>query len=112
MILQTLTNTQNLTLNLVLELTDNGQVLASVLELPNCHVEAATEEQAIAQLRQLIGDRLSKAKILPIEIPLTHSVQAENPWMEFAGIFEGDEEFAELADELRRERKLDVDDTP
>lgn len=100
---------QSLTLNLVLEKTENGLSVASVLELPNCRVEAPTDEQAIAQLRQLVTTRFIKAQILPLEIPLSSPVETqpvrENPWTEFIGMFEGDAEFAALAAELQSERE-------
>ncbi|WP_339385968.1 hypothetical protein [Calothrix rhizosoleniae] len=33
---------------------------------------------------------------------------ADNPWTEFIGMFEGDDEFAELTAELRAERELEL----
>jgi hypothetical protein len=94
-------------LNLVLVPTEDGQVLARVLELPDCQVEAATEDQAIADLRQLINHRLAKAKLLQVEIPLPPSDHVENPWAEYAGIFEDDPDFAKIAEALRSERELE-----
>ncbi len=52
----------------MLEQTSNGRSLARVLELPDCQVEASTDEQAIAQLRQVIIQRLAKARIVSLEI--------------------------------------------
>jgi hypothetical protein len=98
---------ESVKLNFVLEQTDSGLSRASVLGLPNCQVEAATDEQAIAQLQQIIIQRLAKARIVPLEIPLASSSlppRRENPWMEFIGMFEGDAEFAVIAAELRAER--------
>ena len=100
---------QSLTLNVMLERTETGQSVASVLELPGYWVEAATEEQAIAELRQLVISRLTKAKIVPLELPLEQP-HHPNPWTEFIGMFEGDIEFATLAAELRAERGLNLDD--
>lgn len=104
---------QSIKLNLVLEHTAKGLSRARVLELPDCQVEASTHEQAIAQLRQIIIQRLAKARIVPLEIPLelpSALPERENPWTEFIGMFEGDAEFAEIAAELRAERELDLDD--
>jgi hypothetical protein len=102
---------QRLTLNVMLERTETGQALASVLELPGYRVEAATEEQAIADLQQLVVSRLTKAKILPLEISLPQSLQAENPWAKYAGIFKDDPYFAKIAEQLRAEREVG-DETP
>lgn len=107
MVLQTPTP-QSLTLNLMVERTENGRSVASVLELPSYQVEASTEEQAIAELRQMVISRLAKVKIMPLELPLAQLAQI-NPWTEFIGMFEGDAEFAELAAELQAERELNMD---
>jgi hypothetical protein len=101
---------ESVKLNFLLEQTDNGLSRASVLELPDCQVEATTDEQAIAQLQQFIIQRLAKARIVPLEISLVSSslpLRRENPWTEFIGVFEGDAEFAAIAAELRAERELD-----
>ena len=92
----------------MVERTESGQTVASVLELPSYQVEASTEEQAIAELRQMVISRFAKVKIMPLELPLAQLAQT-NPWTEFIGMFEGDAEFAELAAELQAERDLDMD---
>ena len=33
---------------------------------------------------------------------------SNNPWTDFIGMFEGDEDFAQMAEELRTERELDI----
>jgi hypothetical protein len=106
MVLQTPAS-QSLTLNFMVEPTESGQSVARVLEFPGCQVAAATEEQAIAQPQQLVGARLAKAKIVPLEISLPQSLQAENPWAKYAGIFEDDPHFANIAEQLRAEREVD-----
>lgn len=96
--------TQNLTLHLLVEKTKDGRSKASVLELPDCAVEAATEEQAIELLQQSVRDRLAETQIKKLEIPLEAKIERENPWLEFIGMYEGDADFAEIAAELRSER--------
>ncbi len=53
---------------------------------------------------------IRKENLTPVFMnPLTVTLEvANNPWIDFIGMFEGDEEFAELAQELRDERELDV----
>ena len=92
----------------MIEQTASGRSVASVLELPSYQVEASTEEQAIAELRQMVISRFAKVKIMPLELLLAQLAQT-NPWTEFIGMFEGDAEFAELAAELQAERDLDMD---
>lgn len=108
----TVTRTQPATLNLhiMLERNDEGKAIASVLELPNCYVEAPTQAQAIEDLQKLLLARLEKIKIIPLEIQLPQAEQTENPWMKFAGVFKDDPDFAEIAESLRAERKTMNDD--
>src|SRR5262249_26763880 len=50
--------------------------------------EGATRDEALAKLREQVADRLSKGtQIVTLEIP---SAPAENPWVEFAGMFKDD----------------------
>lgn len=99
--------TQNLTLHLLVEKTKDGRSKASVLELPDCVVEAATEEQAIELLQQSVSDRLAETQVKTFEISIEARTERENPWLEFIGMYEGDADFAEIAAELRLERDFD-----
>jgi predicted RNase H-like HicB family nuclease len=104
---------ESLKLNFVLEQTADGRSLARVMELPDCQVEASTDEQAIAQLQDILTQRFAKARILPFEIPLELPSEPpirENPWLEFIGMFKGDKDFAAIAAELRAEREIDSED--
>lgn len=99
----TLPQSDNLKLHMLLEHNDEGNVIASVLELPNIQVAASTQEQAVQELKKLLSTRLEKIEVIPVEIQLTQS-EAENPWLKFAGVFKDDADFAEIADNLRAER--------
>ncbi|MBW4525878.1 MAG: hypothetical protein KME18_11860 [Phormidium tanganyikae FI6-MK23] len=92
---------QNLTLHLVIEKTDAGQSRARVLELPDCVVEAATDEQAIEQLQAVVSAYFAEVKVMPLEVAINNEASRENPWIEFIGMYEGDADFAEIARELR-----------
>ncbi|MBW4632011.1 MAG: hypothetical protein KME30_08940 [Iphinoe sp. HA4291-MV1] len=92
-----------LKLHILLERNNEGNVIASVLEFPNTQVEALTQEQAVQELKKLLSTRLEKIEIIPVEIQFAKS-EAENPWMKFAGVFQDDADFAEIADNLRAER--------
>jgi hypothetical protein len=99
----TLPQSENLKLHILLERNNEGNVIASVLEFPNTQVEAPTTEQAVQELKKLLSTRLEKIEIIPLEIQLSQS-EAENPWIKFAGVFQDDADFAEIANNLRAER--------
>lgn len=102
---------QNLTLHLLLEKTEDGRSRASVLELPNCSVEALTDEQAIEQLQQVVTERLTHARVLPMTISLPQRLPSQRSWMKYAGVFKDDPDFAEIAESLRAERREESDGT-
>ena len=101
---------QHIKLNLVLEQAKDGRSVASVLELPNYHIEAATDDLAVSELLRVLTDRFAQARILPLEITLPSQVQPENPWVKYAGLFKDDPYFAKIADRLQAERQSDGDD--
>ncbi len=51
-----------------------GKAIASVLELPNCLVEATTREQALEELKKLLQTPLEKIKIIPMEVQLSNEI--------------------------------------
>lgn len=94
---------ENLNLHFLLEYNNEGNVIASVLEFPDTRVEAPTQEQAIEELKKLLSSRFEKTEVIPVEIKLPQT-EIENPWTKFAGVFQDDADFAEIADNLRAER--------
>jgi predicted RNase H-like HicB family nuclease len=89
------------TYKILLEQTADGQSSATVLELPDCHVIAITPQSAINQIQARLTERLATAQIVSIQIP---APQPQNPWIEFAGIFKDDPDFADIAQVIRAER--------
>jgi hypothetical protein len=53
-----------------------------------------------------LTEQLATAEIVLLEIRLPHETTA-CPWARYAGIFENDPDFAEIARELRAERESD-----
>ncbi|MCU0552065.1 MAG: hypothetical protein MUC48_22235 [Leptolyngbya sp. Prado105] len=106
MVLST-SQTQTLMLHMLLKQDDAGQTIASIVEMPNYQVIAATKEAAIEQLQAKVRDHLAGLDVVPFEVPMNIKIERENPWLEFIGMYEGDADFAEIAAELRRERGLD-----
>jgi excisionase family DNA binding protein len=66
-------------------------------------------KETLVAIQSLVGDRLSDAEVVPLEVPLK-GIEAENPWIEFIGMFEGDTEFSEIATQLRAERGQEADE--
>jgi hypothetical protein len=93
--------------HILLKQTDSSRVVASIAELADCQVEAETRKEALVAIQALVGDRLSDVEVLPLEVSLK-GIEAENPWTEFIGLFEGDTEFAEIAAQLQAERALEA----
>jgi predicted RNase H-like HicB family nuclease len=91
------------TYKILIEQTADGQSSATVLELPNCQVVATTPQEAIRQVRARLTQRLATAEIVSIQIP---APEPQNPWIEFAGIFKDDPDFADIAEALRADRTL------
>jgi hypothetical protein len=98
-----------LNFHVLLEKSEAGRTIASIAELANCRVEADSRKEALVAIQELVSDRLSNVEVLPLEISPTQTVK-ENPWTEFIGMFEGDAEFAEMANQWRLERLQDEDD--
>ncbi len=90
-----------LSLYVLVERTSSGYFMASVPELPNCLAEAETRSDAIAAVQEEVRARIANVEVLTLEI-------SNNPWTNFIGMFEGDDEFAKLAQELRAEREMDI----
>jgi predicted RNase H-like HicB family nuclease len=89
------------TYKILVEQTADGQSSATVLELPNCPAIAITPQEAISQVQTRLTERLATAQIVSIQIP---SPQPQNPWVEFAGIFKDDPDFADITQTIRAER--------
>jgi hypothetical protein len=97
-----------LNFHVLLEQNAAGRTIASIAELANCQVEADSRKEALVAIQELVSDRLSNVEVLPLEISPAQTVE-ENPWTEFIGMFEGDAEFAEMANQWRLERLQNED---
>lgn len=100
----------SLKLHFFLEEAEDGSAIATILELPDCRIEAPTNEQAIAQLRSMVTDRLGNGQVLPLEIPMPVVEQAEDPWMKYAGVFKDDPYFAKIVEAMQAERQVEEDE--
>lgn len=102
--------TANLKVNILLETREDGSAIASILELPQYHVEAATREQALLKLNQLLVQHLEKIEVIPMEIELPQTKQSQKPWMKFAGVFKDDPDF-DVVQQYIQEYRQELDTT-
>jgi hypothetical protein len=101
-------NLNGLNLHILLKTLGTEQVVASVAELSDIKVTAPTREDAIEQLQKLVQEHLEGIEVLTFPVMSAKvATERENPWMEFIGMYEGDEDFAQIAAQLRAERELE-----
>ncbi len=91
----------------LLQPQDTGGYQATAPGLPGCQSEGATEEEALANIRQVIVETLQRVKIATVDIP--DSVSSD-PWTQVIGLYADEanepsqfEEFQDAMDEYRRE---------
>ncbi|MEH1847929.1 MAG: hypothetical protein V7L25_23850 [Nostoc sp.] len=97
--------TANLKVNILLETKEDGSAIASILELPQYHIEAANREQALLMLEQLLVERMQKVEVMPMEIKLPQPEQSQRPWMKFAGVFKDDPDFDAVGQYIQEYRQ-------
>lgn len=100
----------HLKVNILLETREDGSAIASILELPQYRVEAATREQALLKLNQLLVQHLEKIEVIPMEIELPQTKQSQKPWMKFAGVFKDDPDF-DVVQQYIEEYRQELDTT-
>jgi predicted RNase H-like HicB family nuclease len=84
-----------------------GGYQATVWGLPEFQVFAATREEALNNLHEIINTRLQNVEIVTQEI---EAPKIEHPWMKFAGKYKDDPQFDDmLADIEAYRRELDVE---
>ena len=90
-----------MTYPVLLEPIPDQGYLATALGLPDCTCIGVTEEAAIRGVRAALTERLSRSKVVQVEVPPTG-----DPWAKWVGYFASDatwEEFQELMTANRKE---------
>lgn len=82
-----------------------GRYTATVWGLPECKSSASTKEEAIQNLYEIVNTRLQNAEIIMAEI---EAPSKQNPWMEFAGMYEDNPLFDEVISNIAAYR-LEID---
>jgi hypothetical protein len=98
-----------ITVTLMLEPQASGTIVASAVEFPDCRVEAATREAAIALVSDRLQAQLDQVEFVPLNLSLRDQSQVENPWTKLFGLYKDDPDFAEIAAAMRAEREVDDD---
>ena len=75
--------------------------VAEAVGLPAFHAEAATEEEAIAQVRSSLASWFKTAKLVRVEFPAPGD---DNPWIRWAGRSAHDPDFEEYLAEIKKFR--------
>jgi hypothetical protein len=91
-----------------------GAIVASVIEFPECRVEAATREEAIEQVQAALLERLAHVETIFWDVPIEQNLngvrkRSVSPWIRFAGMFQDDPDFAAIAANIRAEREVEDD---
>lgn len=84
---------------------------ATMLGWPGVAASAATREEALSRLRQILQSRLASGEIvnLDVEVP-----QSEHPWLKHAGLFADNPLFDQVLEEVeayRRELDSEMEET-
>ncbi|MGH9845785.1 MAG: type II toxin-antitoxin system HicB family antitoxin, partial [Blastocatellia bacterium] len=80
--------------------------VASVIGLPECVVEGATKEEAVANARDALAQHLSQGEVVSVEVENIAHTQPDNPWLKISGMFADDptwDDFLASMEEYRRE---------
>lgn len=96
--------------NVLVETTEDGKAIATILELPTLSAIAETQADAIDCARKLLAERLAQAKIVAIEVE-SPEIKPVHPVLKSAGIFKDDPHFADVQRYIQKYRdELDAID--
>ena len=93
-------------LHILLKSVNPEKFVASIAKLSDIQVTAATKELEIEQIQQVVLAHLDGMEVLNFPVVREAVTERENPWIEFIGMYEGDEDFAQIAADLCVEREL------
>lgn len=79
-----------------------GGYQATVWGLPDCQAFAATREEAVLNLHELVNVRLHNVEIITQEMEVP---KLEHPWMKFAGMYQDNPLFDEVVSNINAYRR-------
>lgn len=96
--------------NILVETTEEGRAIATVLELPSVHAIADTRQDAIDQAQKLLAERLAEVEIVSIEVESPDS-KPKHPSLKYVGVFKDDPDFEAVQQYIQEYRdELDAID--
>lgn len=98
-------NSRVMQFQILIEHPNQNGFVASVIGVPDCVATASTEEEAIAGVRQALQAKLSRAKIVTIEVELPTAQDEEKPWTTNAGAWQDDPTFDDLMQKIEEYRR-------
>lgn len=84
--------------NILVETTEDGKAIATILEFPALSAIAETRQAAIDQAQELLAEKLAQGEIIPIQLETTES-NPKHPGLESASIFKNDPRIEDYRDE-------------
>jgi len=85
---------------------DTAGYVAQPIGLPELRVTAASEDEAVAGVRQALEQWLASAKLVNVSVA---TGKTGNPWLDAFGRSASDPDFDEYLEELRKARLADND---
>ena len=82
-----------------------GQLTAQSVAFPEVRAIAATESEAVDQVRKQLTDWLQSAKLVRVEVP---ALNGDNPWIKSFGRSANDPDLASYLEEIQKARQLDA----
>lgn len=92
MIVSTSLQTHSIPTYAVIETPAAGEFLATVLGWPNVQTRGGSRQEVLAKLQALVTERLTQVELIPLALQIPDSPQG-HPWLEFAGVYQQDEQF-------------------
>jgi hypothetical protein len=83
----------------------DGLFSATVMGLPDCVVEGATQEEALLHAKTALHDRLTGGEVFTIEVDAPPARAVANPWLETHGSLRDDPTFDNLMEEIANYRR-------
>ena len=84
----------------------DGLFSATVVGVPDCIAEGATQEEALTKATATLRARLAKGKLFTVEVEEAPAKKATNPWLEIHGSLRDDPTFDDFMTEIADSRRL------
>jgi predicted RNase H-like HicB family nuclease len=104
MIISTSLQPHSIPTYVVVETPAAGEFLATVLGWPNVQTRGSSRQEVLAKLQDLVTERLAQVELIPLALPIPDSPQ-HHPWLEFAGVYQHEEQFDAVMAEVEAYRK-------